>query len=379
MGHPRMKTFDVAVLGAGIVGAACARALAEAGQSVLVLDHAPIGSGATAAGMGHLLVLDDSNAQFALTKRSCQLWNDLAPQLPTDCEHMASGTLWVAADAEEMTAVHQKHKYYTAGGVATEILDGRAVAEAEPNLRPGMAGALRVCNDGLIYPPCAARWLIEQARERGAQLRLDSRVVGFRDTEIHLGDGSRVAAGAVMHATGVWTREMFPSIPLHPKKGHLVITDRYPDFIRHPIVELGYLKSAHGGQRESVAFNLQPRKTGQMLLGSSRQIDVDTREIEPHMLTRMVARALEYMPTLGRLSAIRTWTGFRAATPDSLPIIGPVAHLPGHFLATGHEGLGITTSLGTAELLVAHLTGRTPPIPLAPYLPQRFAAGGAHG
>src|SRR5829696_8449530 len=98
MGHSRMNAFDVAIIGAGIVGAACARALAIAGMRVVILDRAPIGSGATAAGMGHLLVLDDSEPQFALTKLSGQLWNELAPELPADCEYMKSGTLWVAAD-----------------------------------------------------------------------------------------------------------------------------------------------------------------------------------------------------------------------------------------------------------------------------------------
>jgi len=374
-----MNGYDVAILGAGIVGAACARALATAGMRVIILDRAPIGSGATAAGMGHLVVLDDSDAQFALTRFSCQLWNELAPLLPTDCEHMHSGTLWVASDDEEMAAVRSKHTYYQERGVATEILDGKAIADAEPNLRPGMAGGLRVRDDGLVYPPCAARWFIEKAQEFGATLRLNADVVGIDNNAIQLADGSRVVCDKIVHATGTWTRHLFPQLPMRPKKGHLVITDRYPGFITHPIVELGYLKSAHGGQRASVAFNLQPRKTGQMLLGSSRQIDTETRAIEPHMLGRMIARALEFMPTLSRLSAIRTWTGFRAATPDSLPLIGPATDRPGQVLATGHEGLGITTSLATAELIVAHLTGRTPPIPLAPYLPSRFAEGGAHG
>jgi glycine/D-amino acid oxidase-like deaminating enzyme len=374
-----MSAYDVAILGAGIVGAACARALANAGLRVIVLDRAPIGSGATAAGMGHLLVLDDSEAQFALTRFSCQLWNELAPQLPADCEYMKTGTLWVAADGEEMAAVEQKHAYYQARGVATEILDGSELTAIEPNLRLGMAGALRVRDDALIYPPCAARWLIEQARQRGAEIRLNADVVAFTGTQIQLSDGGRIDADKIVHATGTWTRSLFPQLPVRPKKGHLVITDRYPGFVTHPLVELGYLKSAHGGQRESVAFNLQPRKTGQLLLGSSRQIDVDSREIEPHMLERMLARALEYVPALGRLSVIRTWTGFRAATPDSLPLIGPLPEHAGHYVATGHEGLGITTSLGTAELIVAHLTGRSAAIAPEPYLPGRCSEGGEHG
>lgn len=384
-----VPTCDVAILGAGIVGAACARALALAGLRVIVFDPNPIGSGATAAGMGHITVMDDSEAQFALTHFSQQLWNDLAAELPADVEYVTTGTLWVAADDEEMAAVRAKHDYYQRRGVATEILDSEAVAEAEPNLRHGLAGGLRVVNESVIYPPCAARWLLEQAQHRRATVslgQLDLRVDG---NGLRFSDGSSLSCGNIVHATGVWARSMFPTVPIRARKGHLVITDRYPGFARHQIVELGYLKSAHGGGPESVAFNLQPRKTGQLLLGSSRQFLSESpasaegslnlsKEIEPHMLQRMITRALEYMPSLSRLSAIRTWTGFRAATPDSLPIIGP-AEMDGHLLATGHEGLGITTSLGTAELIVSHVTGKPAPIPLEPYLPSRFVEGKAHG
>jgi glycine/D-amino acid oxidase-like deaminating enzyme len=116
----------------------------------------------------------------------------------------------------------------------------------------------------------------------------------------------------------------------------------------------------------------------------------------------MLARAIEYLPGLGKLSALRTWTGFRAATPDKLPLIGPATlaesaaleqpdttgherlaatgrerrDATGHerlYLATGHEGLGITTSLGTAKLLVDQILNRTPAIPIQPYLPSRMA------
>jgi glycine/D-amino acid oxidase-like deaminating enzyme len=92
----------------------------------------------------------------------------------------------------------------------------------------------------------------------------------------------------------------------------------------------------------------------------------------------MLARALEYMPGLAELSVIRTWTGFRAATPDNLPIIGPVPDRRGVYLATGHEGLGITTSMGTAELIAAAVTGRQPAISPVPYSVERLARGSAH-
>src|SRR5882762_3424216 len=92
------QTFDIVIVGAGIVGAACAAECAGAGLKVLVLDRGPIAGGTTAAGMGHIVVMDDSEAQFALTNYSRQLWLQLRPELPEDIEYEVCGTLWVAAD-----------------------------------------------------------------------------------------------------------------------------------------------------------------------------------------------------------------------------------------------------------------------------------------
>jgi glycine/D-amino acid oxidase-like deaminating enzyme len=130
--------------------------------------------------------------------------------------------------------------------------------------------------------------------------------------------------------------------------------------------------------KDSVAFNIQPRKTGQMLVGSARQYDEENTAVDHAILDRMLKRAIDYMPALGRLSAIRVWTGQRAATPDKLPIIGPSVVSDRIWLATGHEGLGITTSLGTGRLLADLLLGRQSEIPASPYAPARFANGATH-
>ena len=168
-----------------------------------------------------------------------------------------------------------------------------------------------------------------------------------------------------------WSTALTPGLEIKKRKGHLVITDRYPGFVQHQLVELGYLKSAHSLTADSVAFNIQPRKTGQLLIGSSRQYNVDDSRVDTSILSRMLARAVEYLPGLGKLSSLRTWTGFRAATPDKLPLIGPDVDHQRLYLATGHEGLGITTSLGTAKLLLAQIIHRETAIPVAPYLPAR--------
>jgi D-hydroxyproline dehydrogenase subunit beta len=371
---------DIIIVGAGIVGAACAMECARGGLKTLVLDRGPVGGGTTAAGMGHIVVMDDSDAQFALTSYSRRLWIEQRPQLPRAVEYENTGTLWVAADDGEMAEVYRKQEFYEERGVRVKVLDAAGVAEAEPNLRPGLAGGLEVVDDAVVYQPCAAWFFLEQAKIHGAELRPGVAVSALLpEGGVALADGSRIAAGRSVSATGPWSPELTPGLPVRKRKGHLLITDRAPGFVHHQIVELGYLKSAHSMGQDSVAFNIQPRATGQMLIGSSRQFDAGDTAVDQPILNRMLRRSLEYLPGLRNLSAIRAWTGHRAATPDKLPIIGPSTVSDRIWLATGHEGLGITTSLGTGRLLADLVLNRPTEIPAAPFAPARFenGAGGA--
>jgi glycine/D-amino acid oxidase-like deaminating enzyme len=372
------EAYDVVIAGAGIVGAACADAFAARGLRVAIVDREVVGGGATAAGMGHIVVMDDSDAQFALTSYSQRLWQELRAELPDDVEYEQSGTIWVAADEEEMNEVLRKREYYRKRTVAVEVLDSRQLKEAEPNLRDGLAGGLLVPGDAVLYPPCAARFLITRAQQRGAKLKLGAAVTQISEGKVRLNDGQEIAGDIVVNAAGASAADLTPGIEIRKRKGHLVITDRYPGFLRHQLVELGYLKSAHSVTRDSVAFNVQPRRTGQILIGSSRQYGAEHKEVDQIILANMIRRAQEYMPALGGMSAVRVWTGFRAATADKLPFIGPCPGYKSVFLATVHEGLGITTSLGTARILVDQVTGSKPEIPIEPYLPSRSAREYAH-
>jgi glycine/D-amino acid oxidase-like deaminating enzyme len=359
---------DVVIVGAGIVGAACADELARGGLRVAVIEEDTPGSGATAAGMGHLVALDGSEAEFALSSYSQKLWAEVLPEMPAAVEHLKCGTLWVAADEEEMGEARRKHEWNAAHGVASEMLDARQVAEAEPELREGLAGGLLAPADSVVFAPAAAQWLLERS---GASV-VRAKAVKVEGRAVWLEDGTRVEAAMVLNATGARAGRLTRGCPVTPRKGHLAITDRYPGFLRHQLVELGYMKSAHAGGGESVAFNAQPRKTGQVLVGSSRQHGVEDGGIDRAMLGRMLRRAADYLPGIAGLQVIRCWTGFRAATPDGSPLIGPWPREEGLWLATGHEGLGITTALGTARLLGDLMLGRKPCLEAAPYLPARF-------
>ena len=363
-----MQRFDVLILGAGIVGCACASECAQNGLSVGIVEAAVPGGGATAAGMGHVVAMDDSPAQLALTQYSRKLWQDIMPQLPDAVEYEGRGTIWVAADDEEMQEVNAKSRTYAAVDIRTEILDEQSLRQAEPNLRAGMAGGLLVPDDAVLYAPTAAGYFLELAKKLGAKLIM-GRAVSILDGVVTLQDGTQLASPRIVVASGADT-SLLPWLPIQKRKGHLVITDRYPDFVQHQLVELGYLKSAHSIAADSVAFNVQPRRTGQILIGSSRQYGDVSPAIDNKILRRMLDRANEYMPGLAQLSAIRMWTGFRAATKDKLPLIGPTA-TPGIYLAAGFEGLGITNAPGAARLLTDHLLERECAIDPTPYLPSR--------
>lgn len=365
-------SFDVIIAGAGIVGAACAWECARAGLRVGIVEPKMVGGGATAAGMGHLVVMDDSPAQLALTRYSQVLWRALAEHLPEDCEYRECGTLWIAADAEEMAEVIRKAALLQRHGIPAEVLDTQQLANAEPLLRRGLAGALRVPQDGVAYPPNVARFLLAQATSLGAKLFLGEKITGLSARGAELSDGTALATVAVVNATGHWSPKLTPNISVKPRKGHLLITDRYPQTVQHQLVELGYLKNAHAVTADSVSFNVQPRATGQLLIGSSRQYDATGPEVEPHILQAMLRRVTEYMPAIAQMSVLRVWTGFRAATPNHLPLIGPVAQTGPTklYLATGHEGLGVTTALGTAQLVADMILNRATAIPATPYLPS---------
>lgn len=366
-------TATAIVVGAGIVGAACAEALAEAGVGVTVVEASFAASGTTAAAMGHLVVMDDSEAQFALTSLSRRMWTERAEELPADCEDDACGTLWVAADEEEMGHVRRKAAFFAARGEEAEVLDAAALREAEPNLRAGLAGGLLVPADRVLYPPNAARALLESARRRGAVVREGTPVESVAPRKVRTRGGT-LEADAVVVTAGNAAPRLVPGLTVVPRKGHLVVTERAPGFLRHQVVELGYLRSAHTMSSESVAFNVQPRKTGQLLIGSSRELVGEDASVNRELLRRMLARARDYMPAIGGLPALRVWTGFRPATPDKLPLIG--AWEEGLLVAAGHEGLGITTAPATGRLVADLLLGRRPALDPAPFDPTRRSARG---
>ncbi|SHG52168.1 Glycine/D-amino acid oxidase [Massilia sp. CF038] len=362
------------MIGAGIVGAACALALRDEGLDVALVDAASPGSGVTAAGMGHLVALDESEDELDLCLLSLRMWRQFCARHPGVGDPSPCGTLWVAENEHQLQEAHLRAQRLSARGYGADAVGGDQLRHLEPALRRGLCGGVRVSGDSVVYPPAVADFLARQLVAKGGELHAGQRVISIGQGSVTLANGTLLAAGRIVLAAGVQAAALMPEIPVFGRKGHLAITDRYPNTLNHQVVSMNYGQPAPGEDALSVAANVQPRATGQWLVGSCRQDRQESLEVDPAVLAQVLRSAIALLPRLANMHVVRAWTGMRPATPDGRPLIGPHPARKDVWLACGHEGLGVTTSFGTAALLAAQLTGRAAPLDAAPYLPSRFTS-----
>ena len=368
------RSYDVVVVGAGIVGAACAVALQEAGMTVALVDAGSPGAGVTAAGMGHLVALDESAAELDLCLLSLGLWRDFFAAHPGVGQAHHCGTLWVAENEHQLTEAHQRAERLAARGCEAEPVAAAALHGLEPALRAGLCGAVRVGSDSVVYPPAVAEFLARRLVALGGELHLGQRVMSVVRGEVALAGGHALSAAHVVVAAGAQVMQLLPEVPVTARKGHLAITDRYPGTLRHQVVSMNYGQAAGGDDALAVAANVQPRATGQWLVGSCRQDGQPDADVDPVVLAKVLRTAIGLFPCLARMNIVRAWTGMRPASPDGLPLLGAHPGRPGVWLACGHEGLGVTTAFASAQLLADQVLGRRSAIDAAPFSPARFEA-----
>jgi D-hydroxyproline dehydrogenase subunit beta len=393
-------TADVVVIGAGMVGAATAAALAASGRRVCVVDRAgPLG-GTTAAGEGNILVSDKvPGPELALALRSLELWRAFAAEHgPTTrsgpAEFEPKGGIVVAHDDRQLAALRELGTRQGAAGVVVQPLDTGALRKAEPRLSADLAGGALYPQDCQVQPMRAALEYLAQARRHGARL-----VAGAEAIALQTGPGpaspggtatgavthlvttrGRVAAPVVVNACGPWSgdvaRRLGSALPVRPRRGRILVTEPLPAVIGHKVYEADYVSAvvSDSGRLQCSAV-VEGTASGPVLIGSSRDSAGFSARPDPAALAEMARRAISLFPFLAEVRAIRAYTGFRPASPDHLPIIGADPAVPGLFHATGHEGAGIGLAPATAELITALITGTVPPVDAAPFDPARFGAG----
>ena len=386
---------DVVIVGAGIVGAACARALARAGARVVVLDRGAAAAATSAHGEGNLLVSDKGpGPELELAKVSLRRWTALADELADELgprfpsvEHEAKGGLVVVTSGDGLSGLRRFAETQRSSGVVAAEVGADAARGLEPDLVPGVLGAVHYPQDAQVQPVAATEALLASARYAGAEVRTGVEVTGaLPGADGGLGGvvttRGEVRAGAVVVAAGPWSAEAAERLgswlPVRPRRGMVLVTTPMPQRVRHKVYDGDYFAATQsaGGELQTSAV-IESTRGGTVLIGSSReQVGFDER-LRTAVLAQLARRAVAVFPFLARTSVMRTYLGFRPYMPDHLPVIGPDPARAGLWFATGHEGAGVGLAPATGDLLAAQLLGLEPAVDPRPFAVDRPALLGA--
>ncbi|MBX3462096.1 MAG: FAD-binding oxidoreductase [Planctomycetes bacterium] len=391
-----VETADLVVVGGGIVGCAVVHQLAQvlpASTRIVLLDRGPIAGATSGSSMGHLMVTPDDAAAYALTSASVRLWRELQAETG-GFDFQDTGALYLADTDEDLALLPVLRDQFVARGDAAELLDARQLRELEPGLAGDLAAALHYRGDAVVLPMPACAAMLRAARQRcpGIDVRPCCEVTGFDR------DGDRIAAVRtargpiatrnVVNAAGVWAPELAercgqPRLPIFPRAGNLAVTGHHTTPVRTQLLEVSYLRFAHGvaavdpsrtDDPGGQAVNVQPQSCGSCLIGSTRRFRGFDRTLDRELLHRSLLRACRYVPGLAAAPVVRAWVGLRPYAIDKQPLVGPWPPVRGLWLAAGHEGLGITLGPITGRLLAQQIAGLPADVEARHWLPARFCA-----
>lgn len=376
--------MEVVIVGAGIVGAACAYYATRAGLSVTVLDRGPVGGGTTSRGEGNILVSDKGpGPELDLATWSRSLWLEIAADLGADAlELEEKGGLVVATDEATLGALRSFTRSQGEAGVTAVPVSADELTDHEPHLARDLPGGAYYPDDMQVQPVLAAASLLAAARAAGARVMSGMSVTAVeRDARgaftAVLAGRHRFPAGAVVNAAGTWGGEVSARlggpVPVLPRRGFVLVTEPLPGVVRHKVYSADYVSNvASDDAALETSAVIEGTRGGTVLIGASRERVGFDETLSVDVVTRLAAQAVRLFPVLADMSLMRVYRGFRPYCPDHLPVIGADPRVPGLFHACGHEGAGIGLAPATGRLLTQLITGAEPGLDPRSFSPTRF-------
>lgn len=381
-----VPSADVIVIGAGMIGAACAYACTSAGLRVTVVDRGAIAGGTTSACEGNILLSDkEPGPELDLALLSSRLWKEIAEELTARAlEYEVKGGVMVAGSAATANGLRTLTAAQRAAGIDAIDLEQDELFKLEPNISRDLVGGAYYPQDAQVQPMLAAAQLLRRAREDGATVLPNTSVVGFLRgrgdivTGVRTGTGESLAARWVVNAAGTWAGEMAEladaPVPVLPRRGFILVTEPLPRVVRHKVYTAEYVANvASDDEGLETSVVVEGTQSGTVLIGASRERVGFDRGFSLPVLQKLASQAIEIFPFLATVSLLRSYLGFRPYCPDHLPVIGPDPRAPGLLHACGHEGAGIGLAAATGHLIAQLLTDRKPDLDLSPMRPDRFA------
>ena len=386
---PTARGYDVAVVGAGIIGLSAAWRLAQRGLSVVVLERGRVGSGASSAAAGMLAPVTEAEfgeqALLRLNLAGAEAWPTFAAELAErsglPAGYRQCGALVVAADRDDHEEVRRLHAFQRSLGLDAEWLTGRECRRLEPGLSPRVGGGVLAPHDHQADPRATLAALRAAFEHEGGELAEGVEVTGVEDRAVATAAGT-VHAEHVVVAAGAWSTALAPDAPpVRPVKGQIVRLREAAAARATPAAGRTAPRAATTARGFPLAERIVrtprcyvvPRPSGEVVIGAT----VEERGFDPAVTAggvhRLLEAAWEALPDVEERELVETAASFRPATPDNAPVVGHGSQA-GLVWATGHHRNGILLAPVTADAVAALVTGAEAPEPLAAFGPERFAA-----
>ncbi|MEX0690588.1 MAG: glycine oxidase ThiO [Gemmatimonadales bacterium] len=366
-----MATPDVLVVGGGIIGAACARALAVAGASVEIVDSGTEPGIATQAAAGMLAPLSETQRDdpvLGLAVRARDGYRTLVPTLEEEAGvsvHLETdGILKVAFTEAEEDSARAAVAWQRQQGLNSEWLTASELRERAAGVSPDARGALLAPEDGSLEPLSLLEALLVSATKRGATLVRGTQVTGLqregqRVTGVHTSAGDRTA-GAVVIAAGAWAGKLMGlprPLSVEPIRGQMLAFDRPNDEFCTILYGAGGYVLCRGDE---------------LLAGSTMEHAGFDSTVTTAGRTTVHAKAARLIPRLADATPRRAWAGLRPVTPDGNAIVGKDPDVQGLYYAAGHGRNGVLFAGLTGEVIASLYTGHSTEYDLTPLDPARF-------
>ena len=385
------KTYDVAVIGAGVIGTSCAYHLVKKGLSVALVDRNNVARGTSSHCDAVALIVDKQpGVDAAMGYASIQRFLELQNELDSDFELHQRGCLYACDTEQEMEVAAQYARDMQADGYNVNALSPKELLEHEPFLAKDLIGGLFSDIDLGLNPYKLCFAFVDTVLGKGLDLYTYTNVTGVRlDGEKRVQgvdtDKGFIPCGKVVNACGVWSPEIGRmaglEIPVEPRKGVILVSAPSFKFCNQKVQEFGYMISTFSNheckrdpelEKYEVSFVIEPTDANNVLIGSSRNFagyDISTEMEIIHVIAK---RAIRFYPILKDLNCIRTYAGLRPFLADHLPLITQVDEVPGYYIATGHEGDGISMAPTTGRLISELIAGEEPYLDLTPFSFNRY-------
>ncbi|MEN1968713.1 FAD-dependent oxidoreductase [Lentibacillus sp. N15] len=373
-----MNSVDIVVIGAGIIGSSVAYHLSKAGYSVALVEKGDVASGTSSRCDAVALISDKKpGIDTEIGFKSIQLYKELAEELSFNFEFKTRGSLYVCETQQELEVAKGYATEQADAGYSMNIVDNKELLEIEPYLAKDLAGGIWTEVDSTMNPYLVCYAFVEEAKKYGLKLFTNHEVKDIvRGTNGHVEavktDRTTIYTKRVVNCAGVWASDIGDmvgiDIPIRPRKGIILVTEKTNRIVKQKVHEFGYMLSKFEDinyQRKvsklvddsNIAFTIEPTDANNYLVGGHRAFKGYNVRSENKVIRGIAERATRFLPVLKDVSCIRTYAGIRPWVIDHLPIVSEVEEVPGFYIASGHEGDGISMAPITGKMVTQLISG----------------------